>query len=369
MKKTIFFLVLFLLLINIKLVQAQEKVCIYFFYGHGCPHCTRAESHIETIESKYPSLEFNKLNAAIESELLYKLYIKYNVPETINGIPVWGSVPILFINDKYFFGEFEIIDNIESQIQICEEMGCECPEISEEQTEDSEELSLFRLISLAVTDTINPCELAILVILMTAILTKFPRKKKRALKVGLSFSSAIFIMYFIFGLLIIAGFKFIADFAQITETWFYQFLAVIAIILGLLNIKDAIWYGGGGFIMEVPMKWRPKMKEIIRGTTSVKGAFIVGLIISFFLTPCTGGPYFVAGGILSNLSFIGAFPYLFLYMIIFISPMIAITLFVYFGFMAVEDISSWREKNIKKLHWIAGLLLLGLGIAMILGWI
>jgi cytochrome c biogenesis protein CcdA len=91
------------------------------------------------------------------------------------------------------------------------------------------------------------------------------------------------------------------------------------------------------------------------------------LIVSFFLTPCTGGPYFVAGGILSKTNFIQAIPYLLLYMIIFISPMIAITLIVYFGFMAVEDISGWREKNIKNLHWIAGLILLGLGIAMLFG--
>ena len=47
--------------------------------------------------------------------------------------------------------------------------------------------------------------------------------------------------------------------------------------------------------------------------------------------------------------------------------MLAITLIVYFGFMAVEDIGGWREKNLKRLHWIAGLLLLGLGIAMLLG--
>jgi len=99
----------------------------------------------------------------------------------------------------------------------------------------------------------------------------------------------------------------------------------------------------------------------------VKGAFIVGLIVSFFLTPCTAGPYFVAGGVLSTISLFTAIPYLLLYMAAFISPMIMITLVVYFGFKKVEDISGWREKNIKRLHWIAGLLLLGLGLAMFLG--
>jgi threonine/homoserine/homoserine lactone efflux protein len=54
-------------------------------------------------------------------------------------------------------------------------------------------------------------------------------------------------------------------------------------------------------------------------------------------------------------------------MLVFISPMVAITLIVYFGFMTVENIGGWREKNIKLLHWIAGLILLGLGIAMLLG--
>jgi len=368
MKRIIFFLILLLLLITSNPTYAQEKTCIYFFYGQGCPHCVKAISYIETLESKYPSLEFNKFNVAVESDLLYKLYNKYNVPEKINNIPVWGSVPILFINDKYFFGEFEIIDNIESEMQDCLEKGCECP-TTEEIEESTEEVSLYKLISLAATDAVNPCELAVLVILMTAILTKFPKQKKKALKSGLAFSSAIFIMYLVFGLVIILGFKFIISYTQISEMWFYKFLGIIAIILGILNIKDAIKYGGGGFVMEVPMSWRPRMKRIIQGTTSIKGAFIVGLIVSFFLTPCTSGPYFVAGGILSNINLLNAIPYLLLYMIIFISPMVAITLFVYFGFMAVEDISGWRERNIKLLHWIAGLILFVLGIAMIFGWI
>jgi len=368
MRKTVFLVILLILfLISLNLAYAQNnKICVYFFYGSGCPHCARASSHIETLEEKYPNLEVHRLNAAIESRLLRSLYTSYNVPEYIDGQPVWGSVPILFIGDKYLFGEFEIIDNIELEIQNCIEKGCECPEITEDM---EEEVSLYQLIGLAAVDAINPCELAVLVILMTAILTRFPQEKKKALKSGLAFSLAIFIMYFIFGLLIISGFKFITGFAQISISWFYKFLGIIAIILGILNIKDAIWYGRGGFVMEVPMKWRPRMKKIIKGTTSVAGAFVVGLIVSFFLTPCTAGPYFVAGGILSNISFFNAIQYLLLYMVIFISPMIAITLFVYFGFMAVEDISGWREKNIKTLHWIAGLILLGLGIAMIFGFV
>jgi len=41
-------------------------------------------------------------------------------------------------------------------------------------------------------------------------------------------------------------------------------------------------------------------------------------------------------------------PYLIIYMLIFISPMIAITLITYFGFAKVEDMGGWRENNIQK---------------------
>jgi cytochrome c biogenesis protein CcdA/glutaredoxin len=353
---------LMLFLVSLNFAYAQEKTVVYFFWSNGCSHCAAEKPFLDQLQANYTSLEVKEYEVSNpeNAQMFAKMTQAYGATD--------GLVPTTFVGDKYFIG-YGSYDNsgklIEEAIINCIDNGCIDP--IEKIGTGSTEVSVAQLIGLAAVDAINPCELAVLVILMTAILTKFPKEKKKALKAGIAFSSAIFIMYLAFGLLIISGFKFVAGFAQLSGMWFYQLLAVVAIVLGLLNIKDAIWYGGAGFIMEVPMRWRPRMKEIIKGTTSVGGAFIVGLIVSLFLTPCTGGPYFVAGGILSTLTLTEALPYLLLYMLIFISPMIAITLIVYFGFMAVEDISGWREKNIKKLHWIAGLLLLGLGIAMLLG--
>ncbi len=202
---------------------------------------------------------------------------------------------------------------------------------------------------------------------MTAILTQYPKNKKKALQAGLAFSTAIFLMYTIFGILIITGFKFLSNYLNVSNTLFFSALSILAILLGILNLKDAIFYGGGGFIMEVPQKWRPKMKALIQGTTSVKGAFVVGLVVSLFLTPCTAGPYFIAAGMLSQFSWIISIPYFLLYMLIFISPMITITLITYFGFAKVDDMGGWRERNLKKLHLVAGLVMLLIGL-MMLGW-
>jgi len=35
---------------------------------------------------------------------------------------------------------------------------------------------------------------------------------------------------------------------------------------------------GKWFVMEVPMSWRPKMKSLIKGVTSVPGAFFIGFV-------------------------------------------------------------------------------------------
>jgi len=365
-EKKIFSLVLLLILFisfasaltieEINLESSPENITPIFFYGSGCPHCAKASTFLESFELKYDFLEIKRLEINQNIDLINQLYLNYGV-----SVEEQSHVPILFIGEKYYLGDSPIIQNFETTMLNCSETGCELIAQGDEQ-----EFSLITIVSLAAVDAVNPCELAVLIILMTAILSRFPKQKKKALKAGLLFSLAIFLMYIVFGFLIIGGFKALAGITSFSGLWFFTLLGVIAIVMGLLNLKDAIWYGGGGFIMEVPQKWRPKMKSIIEGTASPKGAFVVGLIVSFFLTPCTAGPYFVAGGILSTVSWLVAASYLLVYMGIFISPMVLITLLTYFGFAKVEDMSGWRERNLKKLHWIAGLLMLGIGVLMIL---
>lgn len=111
------------------------------------------------------------------------------------------------------------------------------------------------------------------------------------------------------------------------------------------------------------------MKKIIEGITSPAGAFSTGLFVTVFLLPCTIGPYVIAGGILSALELLATLPWLILYNIIFVVPMAVIVLMVYVGFAKVEDVSGWKEKNIRYLHLFAGAIMFGLGLAMIMGWV
>jgi cytochrome c biogenesis protein CcdA len=230
------------------------------------------------------------------------------------------------------------------------------------------DLNLLSVLGLAAADAVNPCELAVLILALVAILTRFPRDRKRVLKVGLSFTAAIFIMYFLYGLVLINLFKFLTELGAI-QIWLYRALGAIGILLGASIIKDYFKYGAAGYVTEVPRKWRPTMKNLISKISSPKGAFITGIIVSLFLTPCTMGPYIICCGVLEPLSFLEVIPWLLIYNIVFILPMIGITLAVYLGFSTVESVSGWREKNIKLLHLIAGIILVIIGIALLFGWL
>ncbi len=60
--------------------------------------------------------------------------------------------------------------------------------------------------------------------------------------------------------------------------------------------------------------------------------------------------------------------YLFIYNLIFVNPMILITLAVYKGFdpNKAEEI---RQKRLRALHLIAGIVMLAMGIVILAGWV
>lgn len=229
------------------------------------------------------------------------------------------------------------------------------------------EISILKLGALALTDSINPCALSVLLMMLIAITTYHPKDRKQVLFAGLAFVAAVFITYFIYGLLIVRAFDLIQGINSIKD-YLYKGLGVVALILGLLEIKDFFFYKPGGIGTEMPMLFRPKVQQILAKVTSPIGAFGLGIFVTLFLLPCTIGPYVILGGMLSYGEFINSLPYLGIYNLIFVLPMIAIIFLVFFGSKNVKQISDWKEKNIRVLHLIIGIIFILLGSSMVLGW-
>ena len=146
-------------------------------------------------------------------------------------------------------------------------------------------------------------------------------------------------------------------------------IATLSMLIGGLQIKDFFFYKKGSFATEMPIWMLSKAKRIIQKITSPAGAFLTGFIITLFLGPCTMAPLIVVTQTLSQFGLVRALPWLLYFNLIVILPLIVITLIVYKGIATTERIAYWKEKNVRILHLIAGLLLFGVGLALLMGWL
>lgn len=340
--------------------KSEEVMSIYVRIG--CVHCAKVEEYIE--DNDYMDVFKIELKEISTSQAYAKEFTdageRFKIPLEKLG------VPLLVVGDKYFMGDTPIIEYLDKKYEIKKlEEESKNPEQNgtdpsgqgqiegDGNTDAKSSLTIPMLIGAALADAINPCEFAVLIILLTSILAN--GSKKRALLSGLAFSLAIFLSYLAMGV----GLYSALATAKFSLT-FMRVIGGLAIVLGLFNLKDFFFYGKG-FLMEVPLGWRPKMKAILRSVTNPLGAFAIGIVISLFLLPCTSGPYVVVTSLLSQSeTFWYAFRLLVLYNVIFVSPMIAITLAVYYGFSA-EKAEEIRQKRLRVLHLITGLILLAMG--------
>ncbi len=230
-------------------------------------------------------------------------------------------------------------------------------------------INFARITMLALADSVNPCAFAVLTMVLVSILFNNPNKKRKVLLGGLAFVLSVVIGYMFYGIVLVEIFHAISEAIRQSQVYIYDGFAILAMILGALNIKEFFAYKKGGFATEMPLSARPKVKKIIEKMTSPLGAFFIGFFVTIFLLPCTMGPYAIASGLLSDLGFAKVVLWLLYYNLIFVIPMLIIVFLVYFGLTKTEKVSQWKDFNIKILHLIAGILMFAVGVAILLGWL
>jgi len=335
----------------------------FLFVAAGCSHCAAVEAYLEDQE--------------LPDELTlttYDIYADHSHASLFNqmtdslGIPVvQRGVPLLIApGNRVLIGDVSIIDffdsvlrHIASDAETADAADTVCDVGTPACSEKAATLTVWVLIGAALADSINPCAFAVLILLMTSMLASGDRR--RALVTGCVFVGTIFVSYFAMGLGLYHALASVSS-----AYWIYRIVGAFAVIVGLLNLKDAVWYGKG-LLMEVPLSWRPKMKSLIRSIASPRGAAVIALVISLFLLPCTSGPYIVVLGMLSQHALDArAIGLLALYNAIFVLPMLALT-FVVHGGVSVKRAESFRQQHVRLLHAIAGVLMLMIGLWVFFG--
>jgi len=105
--------------------------------------------------------------------------------------------------------------------------------------------------------------------------------------------------------------------------------------------------------MEMPETFKISSRKWLKKIHSPFGAFVIGILISLFLLPCTGGPYLTILSYLASesasINMMG-YIYLLIYNLIFITPFVIITSLVALGSADVAVLKEYRETYKQEIH-------------------
>lgn len=220
--------------------------------------------------------------------------------------------------------------------------------------------TLGLVVGTAAIDSINPCAIGVLILMVSVILGS-GKGTKRLVITGLAYIFAIFITYLLAGLGLVYFFTSIP--IVIAE---YISLAVGSLVVfgGILEIKDYFWYGKG-LSLQIPTRFANKIHEYSTSKTSLMGVMFLGAFVAAVELPCTGAPYLAIITILRIDFDFAALMMMVLYNFIFVLPLIII-LFMVAGGAKLSSVAKWKEDSKGTMRLFMGLLLVSLGWILIL---
>jgi cytochrome c biogenesis protein CcdA len=353
---TLFLIILISLAANISAQELEDEKNVYFFWGVGCSHCENVkESGILEEIDKIDNVNVFQLEVYNNQENRDK-YL--NFADELEISTNQRGVPFLVIECQkgysYFIGDSPIIDNLKEAITTCNPMKEISTEVSSDKS-NSKSLTLGAIIIAALIDSINPCAFGVLIFLLATMLSM--ASSKRALRYGLVYVFIIFLVYFAAGLGIM---KIVTEFSGIMN-YIIVIAGILVFVGGLVEIKDFFWYGKG-VSLRIPVSMKPILEKITQKGT-LWAVILLGIIVALVELPCTGGIYLAILSLMHINKTFGV-PYLLLYNLIFILPLLVMVLVAYYG-TRTEKITNWVEGNKRWMRLGAGVVMVGLALYLL----
>lgn len=221
--------------------------------------------------------------------------------------------------------------------------------------------TLTVVLTSAAIDSINPCAIGVLILMVSVIMGSSKGNTKRLLLLGGSYIFAIFATYLLAGLGLV---YFLSAIPIVIAEYLSLFVGLLVILAGLLEIKDFFWYGKG-FSLEIPGPAAKKIHDWANSRNTVGGVMLLGAFVAGVELPCTGAPYLAIITILRINFDMMAFIMMVIYNVVFVLPLIVILIMVAGG-AKIGSVKKWKEENKSAMRMFIGLLLVALGWLLIL---
>ena len=351
-------------------IQTDRAIHIAYFHKRGCQKCARASDILKRLKTEYPQLVVDFKYAKENRKLLEAMGALYNVPE-IKRL----TTPAVFIGDEYLLDELDetrletivgkyLSTGVASRLSEADE------KTGEAESEIVKRFSAFGTLAVAgagLLDGINPCAFATIVFFIS-YMSLVGRERKEMLIAGGAFAAAVFVTYLLMGIGALKFLSFLNEFSVIAKC-VYLLAAIGTFTLAFLSLYDAIKARQGKvkeMSLQLPKSLKLRIHKVIREQTRTSGVIIGAVVIGFAISAlelvCTGQVYlptiaFVMGveGMRPN-----ALSYLILYNLMFVTPLLVVFGFVYWGTTSTQ-LGGVLQRHLMAVKVGTGVLLIGLG--------
>lgn len=376
---------LFLLLMVISFAYAEVPADIEVFVREGCPHCAKVETFLHTLQQEQRALKIVIVDIAKQPDALQRLQLMAkNQGIRVVRIPAFQIRGQLLIgySDETSTGQLirdvlaqtQTVSNNQDRSGSCEAeqvLSCEVSTppkptfavnfLGQKLSLEDVGLPLFT-IAMGLLDGFNPCSMWVL-LLVIALLAPM-NNRPRMLAIAGTFVAVEGIAYFMFmaawlNLFLLIGLSRVSEIA----------IAVIALVAGLLNLKD-FWRLGWGVSLSIPDTAKPAIYERIRNilqaknmTGAILGALVLAVLVQIVEFMCTSGFPALYTRILTlkQLDTISYYSYLLLYNVAY---MLDDLIILSIGVITLSQ-HRLQEKEGRWLKFISGLAMVGLGIYLL----
>ncbi len=360
--------------------SADDALRIVVFYSPTCGGCERLFAILDDCQSQWPGqLKIDKRDitqtANLRDLVLYEDH--YGSAE--------DAAPKVFVGAQHLAGLDKTLatlkDTIEAEL-TGESVTWLPPEADAEPAGDevpAEILARFESFSVAgiviagLLDGINPCAFTTIVFFLS-MLAYLGKSKREMAIVGVGFTLAIFVTYFLLGLGLLSAVKSFSVGSGIADG-IAVCVAILAFVLAGWSFVDFARTARSGDVSKatlgLPKSIKSRIHKVIRvGLTTrnlVVGSLTIGVLVALLESLCTGQLYLPVIVIVTRAPGLRtqAVSYLLLYNVMFIAPLVAILVVAYLGVKS-EKLGQLLRRHLAVMKLAMAVLFAGLGVLVLL---
>lgn len=326
----------FMLSFTIK-ANDYENYDVVYFGSYTCSVCQELEQSGVLDDLVLQGYRLKKYMSEDDYQLFETMFVRYartyEVPRHMN------LVPILYVGDTYFLGLTDIKNAInQNTVQniISEKDLLPLVDLIYEDLTMSDLLTLITsTLLLGFLDAFNPCALAMLIMFLSFLTDK---KLTKAIALICAFYIiGVFITYFLLGTILMSVLSIIQPYMFI----FYIIIIVLALFIAYLNLIDYLSIRKKDYgaiknqlpkrIFTVTKKMMSNFSEKIEqeNPSVYLLAFLIGVFVAVVEFPCSGQAFVAWTAIVVDRTShqMIFFILLFFYVLLFVSPLVIISLF------------------------------------------